>query len=341
MRSTPSVPSRWKSRRTPRPRSRMLSAEPYDLVAVDPAISSGGFALLKHIKDNYRWTATLVATHNQDPQFLRQAVKCRIDGLLFRPATSDRIRRAGPAAGRGRERAAADRQQKRVLAIGAHPDDVEIGCGGALAKHHCRRRRAAYPDAVARRGRRRCEHPRGRGAAVPPSCSARSLEIGEPAATPTSPKVRRRSRSSRRRSASCGRRTSTRIRSRTRTRTIARFTPRAWWRRAACPTSIATRRRPRPWSSSPNRFVDITHFIKAEDRRLIGAYKSQVDAHGAAPARRHRWRRRATGAAYAGLCAGRAAADRPPARQRDQRPDMPPSSRSTSNAWSPAAWNLR
>lgn len=24
---------------------------------------------------------------------------------------------------------------KRVLAIGAHPDDVEIGCGGALAKH--------------------------------------------------------------------------------------------------------------------------------------------------------------------------------------------------------------
>jgi LmbE family N-acetylglucosaminyl deacetylase len=24
----------------------------------------------------------------------------------------------------------------RVLAIGAHPDDVEIGCGGALAKHH-------------------------------------------------------------------------------------------------------------------------------------------------------------------------------------------------------------
>jgi LmbE family N-acetylglucosaminyl deacetylase len=28
------------------------------------------------------------------------------------------------------------KQQKRVLAIGAHPDDVEIGCGGTLAKHH-------------------------------------------------------------------------------------------------------------------------------------------------------------------------------------------------------------
>ena len=62
----------------------MLAADAYDLVAVDPAVASGGFALLKHVKDNYRWTATLVATHNQDPQFLRQAVKCRIDGLLFR-----------------------------------------------------------------------------------------------------------------------------------------------------------------------------------------------------------------------------------------------------------------
>jgi LmbE family N-acetylglucosaminyl deacetylase/CheY-like chemotaxis protein len=114
---------------------RMLSAEPYDLVAVDPEISSGGFALLKHVKDHYRWTATLLATHNQDPQFLRQAVKCRIDGLLFRPASStDFIEQALllAEAVNGRRR----RQQKRVLAIGAHPDDVEIGCGGALAKHH-------------------------------------------------------------------------------------------------------------------------------------------------------------------------------------------------------------
>jgi LmbE family N-acetylglucosaminyl deacetylase len=117
--------------------TRMLSAKPYDLVAVDPAISAGGFALLKYVKDNYRWTATLVATHNQEPQFLRQAVKCRIDGLLFRPAISDEfveqvLLLAEEVNVRRR------RQQKRVLAIGAHPDDVEIGCGGALAKHHAR-----------------------------------------------------------------------------------------------------------------------------------------------------------------------------------------------------------
>ena len=115
--------------------TRMLEAEKCDLVAADPAISPGAFALLKHVKSHYRWIATLVATGNQEPQFLRHVVKCRIDGLLFRPATStefvEQVLLLATAA-----RVLRRRQQKRVLAIGAHPDDVEIGCGGALAKHH-------------------------------------------------------------------------------------------------------------------------------------------------------------------------------------------------------------
>ncbi|SEP45205.1 N-acetylglucosaminyl deacetylase, LmbE family [Rhodospirillales bacterium URHD0017] len=114
---------------------RSLSVAPCDLVAVDPAVSPGGFALLKYVKDNFRWTATLLATHNQDPQFLRHAVKCRIDGLLFRPAAPtefvEQVLLLAQAVHARRRR-----QQKRVLAIGAHPDDVEIGCGGALAKHN-------------------------------------------------------------------------------------------------------------------------------------------------------------------------------------------------------------
>ena len=115
---------------------RILTADPIDLVALDPAVASGGFALLKHVKDHYRWTATLVGTFNQDPQFLRQAIKCRIDGLIFRrpDAGAEFVEQVQLLATAAYERRL--RQQKRVLAIGAHPDDVEIGCGGALSKHH-------------------------------------------------------------------------------------------------------------------------------------------------------------------------------------------------------------
>ncbi len=111
----------------------MVASERYDLVAVDPVLP-GGFTLLKQIKDHHRWVATLVVTGNQSPQFMRQAVKCRIDALLFKPeAPVEFMEQALLLAGAVNERR--KKQQKRVLAIGAHPDDVEIGCGGALAKH--------------------------------------------------------------------------------------------------------------------------------------------------------------------------------------------------------------
>jgi LmbE family N-acetylglucosaminyl deacetylase/AmiR/NasT family two-component response regulator len=113
--------------------ARMLAAQRWDLVVADPAVP-GDFDRLKRIKANQRWLATLVVTRNQSPEFLRQAVKCRIDGLLFKPASpGEFLEQALLLAGAVRHRRR--QQQKRVLAIGAHPDDVEIGCGGALAKH--------------------------------------------------------------------------------------------------------------------------------------------------------------------------------------------------------------
>jgi len=114
----------------------LLDAQPWDLVVVDPVLP-GGFDLLKRIKATRRWVATMVLSHDQTPQFLRQAVKCQIDGLLFKPvAAQEFLEQALLLAEAVHSRR--QRQQKRVLAIGAHPDDVEIGCGGALAKHQAK-----------------------------------------------------------------------------------------------------------------------------------------------------------------------------------------------------------
>jgi LmbE family N-acetylglucosaminyl deacetylase len=113
--------------------ARMLASQHWDLVVTDPALP-GDFERLKRVKASRRWLTTLVVTHNQSPKFMREAVECGIDGLLSKPVTAaEFMEQALPLAEEARDRR--QQQQKRVLAIGAHPDDVEIGCAGTLAKH--------------------------------------------------------------------------------------------------------------------------------------------------------------------------------------------------------------
>lgn len=113
---------------------QVIASQHYDLVAVDPTLP-GGFDVLKHVKETQRWTATLVMTGSENTQILREAMKCRADGLLLKPVlpfefVGQALMLAGDINARQRT------QQRRVLAIGANPDDIAIGCGGALAKHN-------------------------------------------------------------------------------------------------------------------------------------------------------------------------------------------------------------
>lgn len=110
-----------------------MAEREWDVVAVDPAIA-GGFEFLKHTKVLNRYCSTLVVARSASPEFIGLAVQCRIECMMFKPVdvahfTAQVLQLATEA----RERR--KRHQRRVLAIGAHPDDVEIGCGGALAKH--------------------------------------------------------------------------------------------------------------------------------------------------------------------------------------------------------------
>lgn len=111
----------------------MLKERSWDLIVIDPA-GCGGFELIRQAKALDRWLAALVVTHDRSPAFVERAVQSRIEGLIFKPVLrTPFMQQVLQLAEASREQRR--RRQKRVLAIGAHPDDVEIGCGGALAKH--------------------------------------------------------------------------------------------------------------------------------------------------------------------------------------------------------------
>jgi LmbE family N-acetylglucosaminyl deacetylase len=79
----------------------------------------------------------MIMSHSRSWRFGSAAASCKIDGLLGKPvAPADFLRQALPLAEMANHRR--QRNQRRILAIGAHPDDVEIGCAGSLARHRAK-----------------------------------------------------------------------------------------------------------------------------------------------------------------------------------------------------------
>lgn len=114
----------------------LLSSGQWDLVVSDielPGVS--GLDLIKAAKASAPWTSVLIITAVQSVSYAQQAVQNHADGLLFKPFEKQafllQVRELAEQTRQKRHR-----ERRSVLAIGAHPDDVEIGCGGALAMHH-------------------------------------------------------------------------------------------------------------------------------------------------------------------------------------------------------------
>jgi len=114
---------------------RRAGAQRWDLVLTDlemPGMT--GLELLERLREVDPQLPVAVITAHASVDYAVRALRHRADEFLEKPVRPARlVATAATLAAKGRAARAAARQS--VLAIGAHPDDVEIGAAGALIAH--------------------------------------------------------------------------------------------------------------------------------------------------------------------------------------------------------------
>ena len=107
----------------------LLEAENWDVVIIDVHLRDGnGLDLVNHIRVFQNDCRVLMISGRSSTRISLDALNLGVDGFIQKPLAKEHLLNVvGEFLN----------QQKglNVLAIGAHPDDVEIGCGGTLLKH--------------------------------------------------------------------------------------------------------------------------------------------------------------------------------------------------------------
>ncbi len=115
--------------------ARLAATRDWDLVISDVELPEmNGLDVLRHSKIHHPLVPTLLMTAHERIEFAIGALQLKADDFIVKPLKKDSFTaKVHSLLEKGRERKAAEHNV--VLAIGAHPDDVEIGCGGILVKH--------------------------------------------------------------------------------------------------------------------------------------------------------------------------------------------------------------
>jgi LmbE family N-acetylglucosaminyl deacetylase len=112
-----------------------LAVGTFDIVLTDIEMPGrSGLDILPQVRELQPGVPVLVLTAHGSLTYAVEALRRAADDFLVKPI------RPGALADRARElattgRARRSRSRLAVLAVGAHPDDVEIGVGGTLAAH--------------------------------------------------------------------------------------------------------------------------------------------------------------------------------------------------------------
>jgi CheY-like chemotaxis protein len=128
----------------------LAAAGSYDVVVTDvemPGMS--GLELLSRLRERHPALPVVVVTAFPSLEYAVGALRGQADEFLRKPLNPDELLRVVSALGSaGRSRR--DPRRGSVLAVGAHPDDVEIGVGGLLCAHHARGDRIAIVTLMGR-----------------------------------------------------------------------------------------------------------------------------------------------------------------------------------------------